>query len=173
MEGTGAPGLPSGPARLSRWLTERQRVRDRPQRTYAALEEAADRLRENDPLLGRELALRLAEKGTSPGPDGRLRFKHDPRLASRSPAGFDVEDARRFWAEIRCPVLVVEGEHSEFRLAAAEARRRWSAFPQWRSAVIAGAGHMMQRHQPQALARLLADFLREDFAEIPAAPPTP
>lgn len=174
MEGTGGPGRSSGgPARLSRWLTERQRVRDRPQRSYATLDEAADRLRENDPMLRHELALRLAEKGTSPGPDGRWRFKHDPRLASRLPDGFDVDHAMRFWAEVRCPVLLVDGEHSEFRLPADEARRRWSTFRDVRSAVLAGAGHMMQRHQPRALARLVADFLREDPPKMPVASPTP
>jgi pimeloyl-ACP methyl ester carboxylesterase len=160
MEGTGLPRPGAGgPQRLQRWLTERRRVRERPQRSYATLEEAAARLMERDPRLRPDLARRLAEKGTAPGADGRLRFKHDPRLAAGRPCAFDVEYARRYWAQVPCPVLLVEGESSEIRLPADEARRRWSAFPRWESAVLPGAGHMMQRDQPQALAELLGRFL--------------
>jgi pimeloyl-ACP methyl ester carboxylesterase len=162
MEGTGLPQpSPGGPARLVRWLSERRRVRERPQRSYARMDEAAARLIERDPALRPALALRLAEKGTVLGPDGRRRFKHDPRLAAGRPCAFDVDLAMRYWAEVSCPVLLVEGERSEIRLPAAEAHRRWSAFPRWRSAVLPGAGHMMQRDQPQALAGVLAEFLEK------------
>ena len=186
LEGTGLPKPAwAGPARVARWLQERERVRERPQRnyatleeaaarlrerervrerpqrSYATLEEAAERLRQNDPLLRKELALRLAEKGTVRGTDGRLRFKHDPRLAAGRPCGFDVEMARRFWAEVRCPILIVEGDRSELRLPTEEAQRRWSAFPKWKSVLLPEAGHMMQRHQPEALARILLEFLTE------------
>jgi pimeloyl-ACP methyl ester carboxylesterase len=160
LEGTGGP-RPSdgGPARLAKWLRQRERLQTRPQGSYASLEEAGARLAERDPVLEPGTARRLAEKGTSRGPDGRLRFKHDPRLTSGRPCGFDLNHAMRFWVGVTCPVLIVEGELSEFRLSSEEGRRRWSAFPKWRSAVLAGAGHMMQRHQPQALARLLLEFL--------------
>jgi pimeloyl-ACP methyl ester carboxylesterase len=146
---------------MARWLEGRARVRERPQRSYGTLHEAAARLREGDPDLGPELALRLAEKGTARGPDGRLRFKHDPRLTAGRPCAFDVENARRFWADVQCPVLIVEGERSDIRLPEEEGKRRWSSFPRWRSVVVPGTGHMVPRHQPQALARLLVDFLEE------------
>ncbi len=74
LEGTGLPRSSTGPARVAKWLRESRRVRDRPQRSYATLEEAAQRMRESDALLLPERALRLAEKGTAAGADGRLRF---------------------------------------------------------------------------------------------------
>jgi pimeloyl-ACP methyl ester carboxylesterase len=160
MEGTGLPHpSPGGPPRLVRWLSERQRVRERPQRSYATLEEAAARLAESDPALRPALARRLAEKGTARGPDGRLRFKHDPRLAGGRPCVFDPDYAMRYWAEVSCPVLLLEGEHSPIRLPPEEASRRWSAFRDRHSALVPAAGHMMQRDQPAALARLLVRFL--------------
>jgi pimeloyl-ACP methyl ester carboxylesterase len=159
FEGTGLPNPGGGPARATRWLNERDRQRGRPQRSYASLEEAAARLRETDPTLGAELSLRLAEKGTSVSADGLRRFKHDPRLTAGRPEAFDPELARLFWAEVRCPVLIVEGERSEIRLSPEEGRRRWSSFRDWRHLVVPGAGHMIQRDQPAAVAALLEEFL--------------
>ena len=159
FEGTGLPKPGAGPARATRWLRDRERIRNRAQRSYAGVEEAAARLRETDPTLDAELALTLAEKGTAIGPDGRRRFKHDPRLTAGRPEAFDPELARRFWAEVRCPVLIVEGERSEIRLSAEEGRRRWSSFRDWRHVVVKDAGHMIQRDQPAAVAALLLEFL--------------
>lgn len=162
LEGTGLPHSDAGPGRVAKWLRERERVRDRPQRSYAGVEEAAARLRESDPSLRPELALRLAEKGTALGPDGRRRFKHDPRLTAGRPFAFDVEHARGFWEKVACPVLILEGERSEIRLSAEEGRRRWSSFPSWRHVVLKDASHMMQRDQPEALAAVLLEFLSEE-----------
>lgn len=159
LEGTGLPKPGAGPARATRWLRDRERVRSRPQRSYASLDEAAARLRQTDATLPYQLALRLAEKGTRLGDDGRRRFKHDPRLTAGRPEAFDPELARLFWAEVRCPVLIVEGERSEMRLPADEGKRRWSAFRDWRHALVADAGHMIQRDQPAAVAGLLRGFL--------------
>jgi pimeloyl-ACP methyl ester carboxylesterase len=113
------------------------------------------------------MALRLAEKGTAPGSDGRLRFKHDPRLTAGHPCAFDVEHARLFWANVACPVLILEGARSTTRLPEEEGRRRWSSFPSWRHTVLPDAGHMMQRHQPEALADVLLEFLGEGAAAPP------
>lgn len=159
LEGTGLPQPGGGPARATRWLRERERVRSKPQRSYASIEEAAARLRETDPALRRELSLQLAEKGTAVGPDGLRRFKHDPRLTAGRPEAFDPELARLFWAKVTCPVLIVEGERSEIRLSEEEGRRRWSSFPSWRHVVLKDAGHMMQRDQPAAVAAVLLEFL--------------
>jgi len=161
LEGTGLPQPGGGPERATRWLRERERVRTKPQRSYAGVEEAAARLCETDPSLRRELALHLAEKGTAVGPDGRRRFKHDPRLTAGRPCAFDPEQARLFWAKVACPFLILEGERSEIRLSEEEGRRRWSSFPDWRHVVLPDASHMMQRDQPQALAAVLLEFLSE------------
>jgi pimeloyl-ACP methyl ester carboxylesterase len=163
LEGTGLPNPPKlgAPERVARWFSRRRIVRGRPQSSYASVEEAADRLRKSDPTLRPNLALRLAERGTSLGPDGRRRFKHDVRLTAGRACALDVEHLRVFWKRVTCPVLLVEGERSEIRLPPEEAQRRWSAFARHRSVVLPEAGHMMQRDQPAALARLLVEFLSE------------
>jgi len=160
LEGTGPPEMPDpGPAVVKHWLAGWQRVRERGQNSYASVAEAADRLRKSDPRLSEELVTMIAEKGTAPGPDGRLQFKHDPLHLTRGPYPFKVAYAEGFWRAIRCPVLLVEGGDSVFRHGAEEKARRHACFADHRFEVIEGAAHMMQRHQPRALAELLASFL--------------
>jgi pimeloyl-ACP methyl ester carboxylesterase len=162
LEGLGpaeAP-TPTGPERVSTWIVAWERVVDKPPRTFATVEEAAARLMEHDALLDPALAHELAARGTIATGDGRLRFKHDPLHATVGPyGGFRLELAARFWSRIHCPVLHVEGGASDFRLPPAELLRRTECFKDLQSATLDGAGHMMQRHKPAKLARLISEFL--------------
>jgi pimeloyl-ACP methyl ester carboxylesterase len=160
LEGTGPPEVAmAAPARIAAWLAGWRRVRERPGRTYGSIEEAAARLRESDPLLEEGLARELAARGTATGPDGRLRFKHDPLHLTLGPYPFRVDAAAELWRNVRCPVLLVEGGASVFRHAPEERARRHACFADRREALLDGAGHMMQRHRPAELAALLAPFL--------------
>jgi pimeloyl-ACP methyl ester carboxylesterase len=159
MEGLGPPeGLPTGPERVVDWLGDWARVRARPSKRYADVDAAARRLIEHDRLLAPAVARRLAEVGTRPAPGG-VEFKHDPLHLTRGPYAFEVAVAERFWRRVACPVLLLEGAESTFRQAPAEAARREACFARVERRVIAGAGHMMQRHQPEAVARALEEFL--------------
>jgi pimeloyl-ACP methyl ester carboxylesterase len=161
LEGLGPPDSDAAvPDRVRVWLDGWRRARAREPSSYAGLDEAAARLRAHDPLLGEELARELARHGTRSTADGRLRFKHDPLHLTMGPNPFRVEYAAAFWRRVTCPVLVVEGDASVFRAAGAEMERRLGFFPSApERAVLSDAGHMMQRHQPVALAEMLAGFL--------------
>lgn len=160
LEGLGPPEQElSVPERVRGWLESWRRVRGRAPKGHADLAEAAARLQKHDPLLSAELAAELASQGTTPGPDGRLRFKHDPLHLTTGPTPFRVAYAEEFWRRVTCPVLLVEGEQSAFRHSAEESERRAAFFARAERAVLAGAGHMMQRHQPATLADMLAEFL--------------
>lgn len=167
LEGLGPPE-PSTPMpeRVVAWLASWRRVREADSKGYETLEEAAARLRSHDPLLGEELSLELAEHGTRCAPpppegDGRFRFKHDPLHVTLSPYPFRFDAASSFWKRLQCPVLVVEASESAFHHAPEEMARRMACFAKSERAEIAGAGHMMHRHQPEALGALLARFLRD------------
>ena len=54
-------------------------------------------------------------------------------------------------------MLLVNGDQSEFRLD--DAAERVACFQKVQSETLRGAGHMMQRHQPSALAEILMKFL--------------
>ncbi len=159
LEGLGPPPqqAPNGPERTVTWLNGWERVRAAKPRSYASVDEAADRLRKHDPLLGAELARELAEHGTKEDEQGRRQFKHDPLHATIGPNAFQLDAAKRFWSAITCPVLLIDGDQSQFRLG--DAAERAACFMQVHQETLTGAGHMMQRHQPAALARHLGAFL--------------
>jgi pimeloyl-ACP methyl ester carboxylesterase len=168
LEGVSVPDSPTTPARLresvlgrSAALRERGTRADPGSRRYASLEAAALRMRHHDTLLGDAMARRLAARACLQLPSGEWVFRHDPLHATRSPVGFELMIARRFFAAIGTDVLYLEGERSSFRLAGEDRRLRLAAFERARSMTehtIAGAGHMMLRHAPDATARVLADF---------------
>jgi pimeloyl-ACP methyl ester carboxylesterase len=161
LEGLGPPeteGL--GPTRVAAWIAAWERARKRPPRLYASVDEAAAQLRKHDPRLAAELARELAARGTAPA-DGKLRFKHDPLHTTSGPFGFTLANAERFWRRITCPVLMVEGSDSILRHAPQETARRAACFANRTSVILPEAGHMMQRHQPAALAQRLSQFLAD------------
>lgn len=160
LEGLGPPESTSTmPERVNTWLAAWKAARERAPRSYASVQEAAERLMAHDPLLAAPLALRLAEQGTAPALGGRLRFKHDPLHATPGPYGFSLEVARSFWQRITAPTLLVEGAQSMLRHAPEEQARREGSLPVVKKVTIEGAGHMMQRHQPALLAAELRAFL--------------
>jgi pimeloyl-ACP methyl ester carboxylesterase len=162
-EGLGPPeSHGSMPERIATWTAAWKKVRERSPRSYASVDEAAERIVEHDPLVTREVARLLAEKGTTPALGGRIRFKHDPLHATPGPYGFSLAVATQFWSRVRCPTLLVEGAQSVFRHAPDEEKRRVDSFAAApRKVTIEGAGHMMQRHQPARMAEALRTFLED------------
>jgi len=163
LEGLGPPESKEAmPARVVTWLAAWKKVREKSPKSYATVEEAAARLVEHDPLCSPEMARFLAEKGTTPALGGRLRFKHDPLHATPGPWGFSLAVAEQFWRRVRCPTLLVAGAQSQMRHAPSEEARRIKCFQHAKRAIVEGAGHMMQRHQPKRVGEVLRAFLTEE-----------
>jgi pimeloyl-ACP methyl ester carboxylesterase len=160
LEGLGPPAekVPM-PERTRRWIAAWKRARESPPKSYASIDEAAERLRKNDPLLSPELARRLAEKGTAPALAGRVRFKHDPLHLTPGPYGYSSQLAEELLSAVACPTLVVDGAESKLRLPDDELARRLGWLRNHSRATIAGAEHMMLRHQPAAVAAAIQEFL--------------
>ncbi len=68
---------------------------------------------------------------------------------------------KSFWRAIRCPVLLLQGAETELPLPP-DLPERIACFARARHVVVPGAGHMLMRHQPGEVARLLREFLAED-----------
>jgi pimeloyl-ACP methyl ester carboxylesterase len=159
LEGLGPPdeaGIDAAP-RAARWIDGWREAR-RTFKPMTSIEIAAQRLRKHDPLLGEALALRLAEHGTRPHPDGGLVWKHDPLHLTQGPYPFRRDHAASFWRRIACPVMVVDGADSQLNLPEAERAARRAELRNARHVVVPGAGHMMMRHQPAAIAALLVEL---------------
>jgi pimeloyl-ACP methyl ester carboxylesterase len=157
LEGIGPPEASTPiPERTARWI-EAWRVARAAGTVMASSDDAAARLRKHDHLLDPARAQALAARGTRPVPGGggAVTWKHDPLHLTQGPHPYRVDVAEQFWRRIEGPVLYVEGAESRFRLADTDTARRLAAFKEVRREVIAGAGHMMQRHQPAAVAALI------------------
>jgi pimeloyl-ACP methyl ester carboxylesterase len=170
LEGLGPPEGPDTAAtRLGAWIDQWHRVRRAPPRPMATLDDAIARLQRHDDRLGLEMARELAEQGTRPsginvGPDAGgkgLVWKHDPLHVTVGALPFRRELAMSLWSRITCPVLLVEARQSTFRLAAEDTAFRRAAFAGVRDAVVEEAGHMMLRHQPREVARLIAELAEQ------------
>lgn len=162
LEGMGPPEQATPvPDRLVAWVTSWKKTRARALREYPDIAAAADRLGKHDPLLDPALALELAEHGTRVTEAGTRVFKHDQMHLTMGPYPFRLEVARSFWQRVTCPVLLVEGAESKMRHHKDEAQSRYASFADARQEVLQGAAHMMQRHQPAALAKLLTTFLAD------------
>jgi pimeloyl-ACP methyl ester carboxylesterase len=163
LEGLGPPEPPLDgdalPQRTRAWLDAWARARAEPERALADLDAAAARLRKHDPLLSLEQARLAARRLTRALPSGGLVWKHDPVHLTPAPIPFRRAHAEPFWRAITAEVLIVDGAASTLRLDPADAAARIACLARARRVELAGAGHMMMRHQPGALATLLADFV--------------
>jgi pimeloyl-ACP methyl ester carboxylesterase len=149
------------PLRYARWLDELrepQRFRD-----YDSLEALAHRLQTNNHRLSPERAAYLAEHWGQVNPDGRVALRSDPAHKRVNPVLYRAEEARACWQRVTAPVLWVEGAASQsaarLRIDAPEGEARKHAFPNLVAQTITDAGHMLHHDQPEALARIIEEFL--------------
>ena len=163
LEGFGmAPTRPEqAPKRYARWLEElRDPPRLRPYENFSAL---ADRLQEGNKRLSREKADFLARHWGQEVEGKGVWLRGDPAHKIVNPVLYRYEEVRACWQAIRAPVLWVEGAESEtpsrLHLKADDLAERRSAFSDLRVAKVPAAGHMLHHDQPEAVARLVEEFL--------------
>lgn len=163
LEGFGLPPTrpEQAPSRYARWLKE---LREPPRlRPYGNFDELADRLRKNNPRLTAERASFLARHWGRETEEGAVVLRGDPAHKIVNPVLYRYEEARACWEKVAAPVLWVDGKESEtlrrLGLDAAQHAERRAAFRDLRFVELAGAGHMLHHDQPEALARLVEDFL--------------
>ena len=165
LEGFGLPRTPpeQAPRRLAQWLDELktpQTLKD-----YASVDDVAQRLRRNNPLLSPDKAAWLAPHWAQPEPDGRWRLLGDAAHKRSNPVLYRVEEHLAAWRAIEAPLLWVEGDRTEFsrwwgdRYTKAEFHERLSQVRHVDRHVLSPCGHMLHHDQPEALAALLREFL--------------
>ena len=148
------------PKRYGRWLDElRVPPRLRPYESFAAL---AERLQSNNKRLSREKAEFLARHWGKEVKEG-VTLRSDPAHKIVNPVLYRQDEVRACWQLATAPVLWVEATESDAlkRVGldeAAHAERR-ASFRNLRHVTVSGAGHMLHHDQPEAVARLLEEFL--------------
>lgn len=150
------------PGRYARWLDELAGP-GKGFRPYASFDELAARLRQSNPRLGAERAAFLARHWGRELPDGQVQLRGDPAHKIVYPVLYRYEEARACWREVTAPVLWVDASESKsltrVGLDDVQYAERRAAFRNLRYATLSNAGHMLHHDQPEALARLLEEFL--------------
>jgi pimeloyl-ACP methyl ester carboxylesterase len=168
LEGFGLPATNpnEAPKRFKKWLDQ---LREKPQlRTYADVGEVAKRLQKTNSRLADDRAAFLAQHWSRKNVSGEWEILGDPAHKLTSPILYRVEEVLACWEQITAPVLWVEAEETEFwawiggkEQGRIEVDRRLSHFQRVRTINIPAAGHMVHHDQPQALALIIEDFLKE------------
>jgi pimeloyl-ACP methyl ester carboxylesterase len=137
---------------------------------YPRLAAVADRLQRNNPRLPRDKADFLAGEWAEALPDGSARLRADPRHKLPFPTVYRMEEIEAIWGDIRAPVLWVAADGSPIPrwlaggdatpgAAEAEVARRMRHVPQATLVTVADAGHMLHHDQPEAVARIVEQFV--------------
>ncbi|MDR5834311.1 alpha/beta hydrolase [Caballeronia sp. LZ034LL] len=164
LEGFGLPGARASqaPGRLAQWLDDQRAPPTL--RSYASLDEVAERLIRTNPRLAPARARHLAQYWSREEADGRFHLLADPAHKMRGPTLYRLDEVSATWARVTAPVLHVEAKDSQTlsgfagQTPVAEFKQRFEAFADWREEVIDNAGHMVHHDQPERVAALIAAF---------------
>ncbi len=152
------------PGRYRRWMDELLEVPE--MKGYPDLDAVAARLQKTNPRLSDERAAFLARHWAAQGEDGAWRILGDAVHKRTTPLLYHTEEVMACWKAITAPVLWVEAEHTNMWLwmgpkeeARVEVDRRLGHLANVTARMMPEAGHMLHHDQPEALARMLEEFL--------------
>lgn len=124
---------------------------------YPSVEAAVERLMGHDPLLSKELAEYVCERGLKPNENGQLRWKYDHQIRGFGSAEVASVEPSDLWQTIECPVLLMYGAESWASNPQQDGRIKHFASAQVVS--IESAGHNLHHHQPEVFMQHLQAFL--------------
>ncbi|CAB5708158.1 Tropinesterase [Delftia tsuruhatensis] len=169
LEGFGMPATrpAQAPRRYAQWMDELRQLRsgELTLKSYAGVQEVAQRLMKTNRRLPRDKALWLAHHWAAPNAEGRWEILGDTAHKLVSAQLFRVDEMLALYAAITAPVLAVEASDDSLgmwwkeRYTLAEYHERIRQIPDCRTAVVQDAGHMLHHDQPAAVAGLIEGFL--------------
>jgi len=158
LEGVGPPAMPDAisPDRFKSWVEGVRAMRARADKTMS-LDEAVRRLSTNHPHVPQHVIRLRAEQLTREVEGGRRVWTFDPMHRTTSPAFFSVDRWKAHAARITAPTLIVGGGPLGFHPH--DEAERVATIVHAKTTEIADAGHMMHWTRPEALAKILLDFV--------------
>lgn len=130
---------------------------------YADFDALADKVLKRNPAMTKARA-RFVARSWAVERDGRVVLKADPKHRWPNAVLYRRAEAEACWRAVRAPVLMVAGENSSFRNAGHPHDGAFDfdlPFPDMRSVVLPGCGHMLHFEAPAALADATRDFIAE------------
>jgi pimeloyl-ACP methyl ester carboxylesterase len=169
LEGFGMPATRAAqaPTRYAKWIGELKAYHrgELELKAYDSLEGVARRLMKTNRRLRQDQADWLAPHWARQDADGRWRILGHAAHKIVNASLFRVDEVLEIYRAITAPVLAVEASDDSLaqwwqgKYTLAEYHERLQSIGNARIARIDDAGHMLHHDQPQALARLVEDFL--------------
>ena len=170
LEGFGMPATRAAqaPGRYAKWIGELKSFHrgELDLKSYEGVDGVARRLMRTNRRLGEDKAGWLARHWARQEADGRWHILGDAAHKIINASLYRVDEVLEIYKAIRAPVLCVEasddslGQWWQGRYTLAEYHERLKSVPDARLGRVEDAGHMLHHDQPQAVARLIEDFLR-------------
>ncbi|OPY92656.1 MAG: Dihydrolipoyllysine-residue acetyltransferase component of acetoin cleaving system [Syntrophaceae bacterium PtaU1.Bin231] len=95
--------------------------------------------------------------GMKPSQDRGLRLACDPRSEAALFMGSVRFDPWPLLPQVRCPVLILEGEKSDQK-SYVDLKKAAAAIPRASHQIVAGAGHLVPMEKPRVVAETLREF---------------
>ncbi len=171
LEGFGlAPSQPSqAPGRYARWMDELRAYErgDMALRPYDSVDGVAQRLMKTNPRIAPDKAQWLAQHWAAPDANGKWWILGAPAHKIITPMLFRADEMLALYEAITAPVLSVEAEENHIakwssgNYSLAQYHERLGHVRNARSARVDHAAHMLHHDQPEAVARIIEDFLTQ------------
>ena len=157
------------PARYAKWMDELKTLQrgELDLKPYDDVAGVARRLMKTNPRLTQDKANWLASHWSIPDASGKWKILGDPAHKITSANLYRMEEALAIYRCIGAPVLAVEAADESLskwwqgQYTLAEYHERLKEVSSVQIAVVSDAGHMLHHDQPEALATLIEEFLRD------------
>ena len=146
--------------RLGKWVDTLRSLSARQPRKYPTLDDALQRMREENPHLSEEQARHLTVHGSSQNEDGTYSWKFDNYVRAFSPLHLPQEETYELFGRIDCPALLVRGTESWASDPVEDGRIEH--FRNARAVNVDKAGHWVHHDQLDEFIHLTREFLEQD-----------
>lgn len=170
LEGFGMPRTKpeSASKRYAQWMNDLKKMNkgELNLTAYESADGVARRLMKTNKRLPEDKAQWLARHWAAENANGKWEILGDAAHKVVNANLYQVDEALGLYAQITAPTLAVEAADNEMdkwwggKYSLAEYHERLKSVPNCRIEAIAEAGHMMHHDQPEVLAQMIEEFLK-------------
>ena len=143
------------PEWIREWADKARESETPRMRVYKTIDEAAERMLEQNPRLPQDLIQQIASYAVKPV-DGGYVWKFDGWVLNRTSMEIRRDELPRFWAEVKCPTLLVSGGVSHLRID--PGAPVLGLFKDARLALIEGAAHWVHHDKFEEFVERVSGF---------------
>jgi pimeloyl-ACP methyl ester carboxylesterase len=146
--------------RIREWMDDLRKSSGRMPRRYPTLEDAFQRMQDENPHLSEAQARHLTIHGSNQNEDGTFSWKFDNYVRFFTLTGLPTEEIRAMWTDITCPTLLIRGEESWASDPVADGRTKYFNCPLEVEA-FEKAGHWVHHDQLDGFIKRVRTFLED------------